>query len=228
MLLALRTSSIFRRAAASLALAALACSAGCAGGVQRWIVDTRVHQGDVAMARGNVADAELSYRLALKIDPHDPRAQAGFVAASADLAQDQYTKGDFEDALVTIAAGLKYDPSSVRLAALKSTIEDAKLKREIVVSNYPTFKAAGAQIAAAYKQLDASNKLILNDLKRFSYTYDANDLTSAIKRSYDLELDVARNTNRLIVYRQVVSSGIPETGHAGATSIGGASLLPLP
>jgi tetratricopeptide (TPR) repeat protein len=230
MLHALPTSSIFsfiRRFAAGASLLALVTTGGCAGAVQRWIVNTRVHQGEVAIQRGNVRDAEVSFQLALKVDPSDERARSGFVSASADLAQEMYTKGDFEDALATIAAGLKYDPSSVRLAALKASIDDAKLKREIVLSNYPTYRAAGAQIVAAYKQLDVTNKEIVKNLSRFAYTYDTDDLTTAIKRSYDLELDVARNTNRLILYRQVVSSGVPEAPHA-ATSANAASLLPLP
>ncbi|MBV8636711.1 MAG: tetratricopeptide repeat protein [Candidatus Eremiobacteraeota bacterium] len=210
----------------AVALAALPLT-GCAGGVEHWIVNTRVHQGDVAMDRGNVRDAELSYRLALRVDPRDSRARAGLVQASGALAQQLYTSGDFDDALVTLDEGLKVDPGSVRLAGLKSTIEDAKLKREIVISNYPTYKEAGTTIQKAYEQLDTTNKGILSGLKRFSYTYDTVDLTSAIKRSYSLELDVARNTNRLINYRELVSAGIPESAHT-TTSAGAASLLPLP
>ena len=210
-----------------LAFAAVLSLSGCAGGVEHWIVNTRVHQGDVAMERGNVRDAELSYRLALRVDPNDPRARAGLVQASGALAQELYTNGDFDDALTTLDEGLKVDPNSVHLAGLKSTIEDAKLKREIVISNYPTYKEAGVTIQKAYEQLDTTNKGILASLKRFSYTYDTGDLTSAIKRSYSLELDVARNTNRLINYRELVSAGIPESAHA-PTSSGAASLLPLP
>jgi len=207
-------------------IAAVACT-GCAGPVTRWIVDTRVHQGDVALERGNVKDADLSYRLALRVDPADERARYGIVQSSADLAQEQFTKGSFDDALVTIAEGLKYDPSSVRLAALKASIDDAKLKREIVISNYPTYHEAGTQIQHSYEALVTTNKSILAALKRFSYSFDTSDLTTAIKKSYDLELDVARNTNRLITYRQVVSSGVPETA-TQATSTNAASLLPLP
>ena len=199
---------------------------GCAGPVQNWIVDARMHQGEVALERGNVKDALLSYRLALRIDPADERARAGFVQTSADYAQLLYTKGAFDDALAAIADGLKYDPSSVRLEALKGQIEDAKLKREIVISNFPTYKDAGVSLQRAYAHLDVANKEILANLKRFSYTYDTDDLTTAIKNSYDLELEVARITNRLIAYRQVVSSGVPETTHA--TTGVNASLLPLP
>jgi tetratricopeptide (TPR) repeat protein len=200
---------------------------GCAGSIERWIVDTRVHQGDVALARGNVRDAELAYRLALKVDPKNQRAQAGYVLAAAGLAQAEYAKGSFDDALATIREGQAVDPESVRLDALKTEIENAKLKREIVISNFPTYRAAGSGIAQAYGQLDATNKLLLKSLRRFSYTFDSNDLTDAIKRSYELELDLAKNTNRLIAYRQVVNSGVPQAPSAsgsGATT----SLLPLP
>jgi tetratricopeptide (TPR) repeat protein len=208
-------------------LAALLLLCGCAGPIERWIVNTRIHQGDVAMARGNVRDAELSYRLALRVDPENHRARLGYVTAAAGLAKALYTRGDFEDALLTIASGLRVDPASVRLAGLKTTVEQAKLKREIVISNYPTYRDSGIQIAHAYQQLETTNKLLLLSLKRFGYTFDAQDLTAAIKRSYELELDVAKNTNRLIVYRQLVTSGVPETAPAGTTQTT-TSLLPLP
>jgi tetratricopeptide (TPR) repeat protein len=217
-------SQIISRSA--LVLSALLL-AGCAGSVEQWVVSTRVHQGDVALANGSYRDAELAYRLALRVDPKDARARIGLVESAGDLAQALYANGNFDDALATLNEGLKVDPSSVRLAGLKSTIDDAKLKREIVISNYPTYKEAGVAMQHAYEQLDLTNKGILASLKRFSYTYDTNDLTNAIKRSYSLELDVARNTNRLISYRELVSAGIPETEHA-TTSTGAASLLPLP
>ncbi len=55
----------------------------------------------------------------------------------------------------------------------------------------------------------------------------ATDLTSAIKRSYELQLELAKNTNRLIVYRQLVNSGMPEAP-SESTTFGAGSLLPLP
>ena len=216
-----------RIAGSAVCLLALLSFTGCAGSIEHWIVDTRVHQGDVALERGSVRDAELSYRLALKIDPKNQKAQAGYVLAAAGLAQAEYTKGAFDDALETIREGQAVDPESVRLDALKTAIENAKLKREIVISNFPSYRSAGSGIAQAYSQLDATNKLLLKSLHRFDYTFDADDLTDAIKRSYELELDLAKNTNRLIAYRQVVTSGVPQAPSATA---GGAttSLLPLP
>ncbi len=200
---------------------------GCAGPIERWIVQTRVHQGDVALERGNLADAELSYRLALRVDPADEAARTGFVQAAGDYAQAEYAKGQFDTALTIINEGLKSDPSSVRLSALRTSIDQAKLKREIVISNYPTYREAGLQLQRAYAEIDVSNKAIMASLRSFSYTYDAVQLTKAIKQSYELQLDVAKDTNRLIVYRQLVESGVPESARA-ASSASGASLLPLP
>ena len=91
----------------------------------------------------------LSYRLALRVDPKDPRAQAGYVRAAAGVAQAQYARGDFDDALATIRDGLQVDPESVRLAAIERTIDEARLKREIVISNYPSYREAGTARAVA-------------------------------------------------------------------------------
>ena len=200
---------------------------GCASSIQQWIVTTRVQQGAAAFERGDVRGAEVSYRLALRVDPKNSPARAGYVGAAAGLAQTQYAKGNFDDALATINDGLAVDPTSVRLAALKRTIDQARLKREIVISNYPTYHEAGLQLQHAYAQLDVTNKLLLKSLKRFGYTFDANDLSDAMKRSYELQLDIAKNAGRLALYRQLVTSGVPETGSQGASS-NGASLLPLP
>jgi tetratricopeptide (TPR) repeat protein len=201
--------------------------AGCASSIERWIVNTRVHQGDVALARGNAVDAELAFRLALRVDPQDAQARAGFVEAAAALARLEYAKGSFDDALATVDQGLTVDPQSVPLAALKATLEQAKLQREIVLSNYPTYRAAGVEIQHAYQQLNVTNALLLRNLRRFGYTFDTSDLTAAIKESYELQLELAKNTNRLILYRQLVTSGMPEAP-AESTTFGAASLLPLP
>ena len=200
---------------------------GCASSIQQWIVNARVHQGEIALERGDVRDAELAYRLALRVDPKDPRAQSGYVRAAAGFAQAQYAKGNFDDALATIRDGLAVDPESVRLSALKRTIDAARLEREIVVSNYPSYREAGSALARSYEQLDVTNKQLVRSLKRFSFTFDDIDLVDAIKRSYELQLDVAKNANRLIQYRQLVTSGVPESAsEAAAPST--TSLLPLP
>ncbi len=208
-----------------LALVAVLLLSGCAGSIERWIVDTRVHQGDIALSDSNPSDAVIAYSLALRVDPHDPRAQSGFVEAAADQAQLQYTHGHFDAALTMIAQGLRVDPASVRLEGLKSEIDAAKLKQEIVISNYPTYQRAGQVLQLSYARLNEANTLLVKRLRRFGYTYDVTDLTSAIKQSYELQLEVAHLTNRLIAYRQLVQTGGPQPSQLPAT---GGSLLPLP
>jgi tetratricopeptide (TPR) repeat protein len=215
---------IYRLVTAACAAALLA---GCAGSIERWIVNTRVHQGDVAMLHGDVRDAALAYRLALRVDPRDPRARAGYVDAAAELARLQYGKGSFDDALATVEAGLSVDSQSAPLAALKAAIDQAKLQREIVLTNYPTYHTAGIEIQRSYAQLNTMNAVLLRNLKRFGYTFDTDQLTAAIKRSYEMQLELSKDTNRLIVYRQLVSSGVPEAP-TESTTFGAASLLPLP
>ncbi len=205
----------------------LALLTDCAGSISRWIVNTRVHQGDVALVHGDARDAALAYRLALHVNPSDAAARAGFVQAAAELARLQYAKGNFDDAMATVNGGLAVDPQSAALAALRATLEQAKLKREIVLTNYPTYRLAGLDIQRAYAQLNVTNALLLRSLKRFGYTFDADSLTAAIKRSYELQLELAKDTNRLIVYRQLITSGAPEKP-AESTTFGAASLLPLP
>lgn len=206
----------------------LLLTTGCAGTVEHWIVNTRVNQGDVALQNGSLHDAETAYRLALRVNPQDARARAGFARVSADIAEVDFRKGDFDDAMATIIAAQKYEPQNVRLQALRSQLQDARLKREIVIANYPTYEGAGLQIQAAYGTLNEQAKAILKNLKRFNYTYDTQALTKAIQESYELQLDVAKNTNRLIAYRQLVESGVPGTEQAAQATTTSGSLLPLP
>lgn len=209
--------------AAALALA----TSGCASSVQRWIVDTRIHQGDSALERGSLHEAATAYRLALRISPNEPRARAGFSNVSASIADADFRTGNYDDALATINSAQKYDPGNVRLLALRSQIDDARLKRAIVLSNYPTYRPAGAEIQAAYDALRLQDKLIAHSLHRFAYTYDTQDLTRAIEDSYELQRALTRATNRLILYRQLVQSGVPAADKSAAATVSG-SLLPLP
>ena len=211
-----------------VALGSIVLMTGCAGPIERWIVQTRVHQGDIALERQNAHDARIAFRLALRVNPKDATARAGFVAASIISATQLYEKGDFDDANAVIKEALSYNAQSIRLQALRDRITQAKLKREIVLSNYPTYAASGTQIATSYKSFASENLLILKSLKRFTYTYDTSDLKDAIKESYSLQLDLAKTTNRLIAYRQLVESGLPATSATSGTTTGGGSLLPLP
>ena len=71
----------------ALAFATLPLSTtGCATSIAQWIVRTRDHQGDVALAHRNYADASNAYQLALKIDPHDEHARDGLVGVQTPQA----------------------------------------------------------------------------------------------------------------------------------------------
>ena len=72
--------------------------------------EVRAAQPDVVIVMPCGFDAELAYRLALRVDPKDPQARTGYVAATAALAHLEYTKGTFDDALATVDAALQREP----------------------------------------------------------------------------------------------------------------------
>ena len=115
-----------------------------------------------------------------------------------------------------------------RVEALRSQIEQAEIKRDIVGSNYPSYRETGAQIRRSYDGVKEQSAAISLALRRFNYTYDTADLTRAIQLSYELNSDIARYTNRMILYRQLVESGVPERSHAAERLAAPASVLPLP
>lgn len=221
----------------ALALTAALSLSGCASSVTGWIVQTRNHQGDVALTRARLSnpispayleEASKAYSLALRVDPKDEHARSGAVAVQLENAAQDYRASKFDDALAAVAVAAKYDPTSVRVAQLRSDIEEARLKREIARSNYPSYKEQGASIRRAYDSLKEQNAKVTAALKRFDYTYDINDLNSAIRQSYDFDEIVKRDTNRLVQFRQLVESGAPESARSGAPVAPPASLLPLP
>lgn len=205
----------------------LAGATGCATHVKSWIVATRNQQGDVALDRGNLSEASLAYRLALAVDQNDVHARTGLTTVQLQLAANEFRSSKFDDAIAALAVAAKYEPQSVRLAELRAEIEQAKIKRLIVLSNYPSYKESAVTIRAAYNDLIAQNRRIIAELAAFSYTYDTSHLTTAIRSSYDITQELQRNTRRLITFRQLVESGIPATGTA-STLAPPASLLPLP
>ncbi|GAC1581104.1 MAG: hypothetical protein NVS3B7_16010 [Candidatus Elarobacter sp.] len=215
-----------------LAVLLLACAGlplattGCATTVAHWIVQTRNHQGDLALAHRNFPDASVAYQLALKIEPTNAHARAGLTAVQVRLAQTFFAASRFEEAIDALAVASRYSPGDERVVGLRGEIEQAQIKRDIVVSNYPSYKVTGKSLQRAYMQLATQNKEILAALKRFDYTYDTTDLGAAIRQSYALNEEVARLTNRLQQYRQLVESGVPE--HAAQNLGPPASLLPLP
>jgi len=209
-----------------LALSVLATTTGCAASISSWIVQTRNHQGDVALDRQNSADASVAYQLALRIDPSNAHARAGLVAVQARIAQTLFTASRFEDAVRALDVASRYAPGDPRIDALRSQIEQAEVKRDIVVSNYPAYRQTGAGLRTSFLQLRGEATQIAAILHRFDYTYDSGALTQAIAASYELNSQVTRLTDRLIQYRQLVDSGTPE--NADTKIAPPSSLLPLP
>ncbi|MGD1065665.1 MAG: hypothetical protein ABR975_02510 [Vulcanimicrobiaceae bacterium] len=201
-------------------------TSGCGASVAQWIVRTRDHQGDVAISHKNDLDASVAYQLALKIDPTDPHARAGLVTVQLRLAETYYSASRFDDAIGALQIAAHYDPADERIAAKRNEIEQAELKRDIVISNYPSYAYTGASLRRGYLALELQEKQILKSLQRFDYTYDTADLGAALRQSDILTEELARLRARLAQYRQLVESGVPE--HGGENLAPPASLLPLP
>lgn len=199
----------------------------CATDVARWIAQTRNHQGDVALVRGNDPDASEAYELALKVDPHNAHARTGFVSVQLRIASKLYTDSKFEDAIDTLAPAAKFSPDDDRITALRSQIEQAQIKRDIVVSNFPSVKETSTNIRRSFAAVKRQTESIGTAIARFEYTYDTNDLTRAIQQSYELTAEISRNTTRLTTLRQLAESGAPESKTADSLAPP-ASLLPLP
>ncbi|MBV8152101.1 MAG: hypothetical protein JOY59_11125 [Candidatus Eremiobacteraeota bacterium] len=89
-------ATLFR---AVLLVAALVLPSGCAGSVESWIVQTRNHQGDLALSHGNLPEAALAYRLALQVNPRSPHARQGAIAVQLALAQSAYRAGKLDAAV---------------------------------------------------------------------------------------------------------------------------------
>ncbi len=214
---------------AVVCVAAITLMSGCSRSIESWIVTTRNHQGDLALDSSRYKDAVLAYHLALQISPTDEHAKRGFVEAEGDLAEHLYHQSYFEDALDELLHAAKVDPNSVRIAGLRTDVENARLKRQIVMSNYPTYSSASENIAQSYVNLRTTNSEILARIQRFNHTYDTNDLTMAIRNSVDLETEASKLTTRLVNLRSAVSVGFaaPDTTTGSATTAG-ASILPLP
>jgi len=216
-----------RRFTLAAAVAVVLATSGCASRIQHWIVQTRNHQGDVALAHENDADASVAFQLALRVDPKNVHARTGLVGVQARIAQKLFAASRFDEARVALAVADRYAPGDARIAELRAEIEQAEIKRDIVVSNYPAYKETGAALERTLATLRVQTGEIASSLKRFDYTYDSNDLTAAIRSSYDLNDQIAHMINRMIAYRQLVDSGVPESAESAALAPP-ASLLPLP
>lgn len=208
-------------------LAAAFWLGGCAGPLERYVVSMRNHQGDLGFEKGALKDASLAYRLALQVSPNDEHAREGLAAVQIKIADNLFHTSRFDDALIALGVASAYDPQNVRLAEIRSDIEGAKVKREIVLSNYPTYKETGEALRRGFTQLPKLNARIVAGLSRFNYTYDSSNLTQAIRDSYSLGEEVTRNTNRLIQFRQQVETG-SQSRRGDLPEAPAGSLLPLP
>jgi tetratricopeptide (TPR) repeat protein len=214
---------VFALAAGLLLLA----ESGCAATVTRWIVDTRNHQGDVALQHQNDADASVAYQLALRVDPANAHAKTGLVAVQRRIASKLFQSSKFDEAVAALQIAARYAPGDDRIAALQSQIEQAEIKRDIVVSNYPAYHETGASIRRQVDGIAQSSKQLALTLRRFDYTFDSNELSDAIRQTYELTDEAQRIGRRLVRYRQLVDSGVPENADTTAVEPP-ASLLPLP
>ena len=218
---------VVRRGLLAVLVALLFATTGCAAGISTWIVQERNHQGDIALAHENSPDASVAYQLALRVDPSNAHARAGLVTVQARIAQTLFTASRFEDAVKALDVANHYAPGQPRILALRSQIEQAEIKREIVVSNYPSYRETGAELRRSFAAVRLQSQQVALALRRFDYTYDSSELTAAIRQSYELTAQITRLTDRLLQYRQLVDSGVPE--NVDATEITPpASLLPLP
>jgi tetratricopeptide (TPR) repeat protein len=211
-------------------LCALLCAillSGCAQSITHWIVNLRTSQGDAALAKpSGIAEAKKEYQLALALDPKNAHARAGLAKALYLTAKADFANSKLDEAAAEIAEAIKYAPSDAATLALGNDIDQAKIRREIVIANYPLYGSINAALKPVFKQITASNKEIEGQVKAFSNDFDTTHLTKAIVESYDLEDEAHRMGLRLITYRGLVQSGQQKTkAPAGGEA---PSLLPIP
>lgn len=216
-----------RKLTTLLLIIVLLSTSGCAAAITSRIVDARNHQGDTALARFNLTEASISYQLALGLDPKNEHAKAGLSAVQVSLAEEYFREGKLNSALGALNVAAKNDPASVAVAELRSQIDQARIRRQLVTSNYPAYREVGDQLLRSYMTLDKFDKTIVKHLKTFDYNYNTDELSAAIRDSYEMSAEIVKYTNRLTAFRQLVESGMPDTERP-ASLTAPASLLPLP
>src|SRR5579863_3846688 len=196
-------------------VAACIASSGCAGPITQWMINLRTAQGDSALARPNLPEAEKEYRLALALDPKNAHARAGLAKVLYLRAKVDFAGSLLDEAADESAQSLAYGPDDAAALALANEISQAKIRREIVISNYPLYGSINAAVAPSFKAITESNRVIQKEVKQFSSDFDTTHLTKAIVASYDLEDEVHRLGLRLITYRGYVTSGQTKATAAG-------------
>lgn len=201
-------------------------TAGCAGTFSHWLVDLRTSQGDAALENNSLLEAEKEYELALKLDPHNAHARAGLTRVLFLQAREDFISSKLDEAQLAIQEALKYEPEDTAAQALAAQIDQAKIRREIVLANYPLYEPVGTSLADSLKTLTASQKEIAKQLKAFRSDFDTSHLTKAIIASYDLEDEAHRVTTRIASYRSLVTSGAPKARAPAQSET--PNLLPVP
>jgi len=121
---------------------------------------------------------------------------------------------------------LKYAPQDPNTQALSSEIEQARIRRDIVLGNYPSYKSVGAGILTSLKLVITTDKDIQKQVAAFAYDYDLAHLTKAIEESTVMQDDVAGITQRITAYRALVQAGVPRAQAPIETET--PNLLPIP
>jgi tetratricopeptide (TPR) repeat protein len=202
------------------------CSSGCAGPITQWLIGLRNSQGDAALARPNLPEAEKEYRLALALDPRNKHARTGLAEVLYLRAKQDFAGTKLDEASAEISQSLIYGPDDAAALALANDISQAKIRREIVISNYPLYGSINAALTPVFKSIAETNTVIAKEVKAFSSDFDTIHLTKAIVASYDVEDEAHRLALRLIAYRGYVTSGQEKA--AAATESTAPSLLPIP
>src|SRR5215472_11947886 len=91
--------------------------------------------------------------------------------------------------------------------ALALKLDQPKIRREIVLANYPLYETVGASLTDSLKTLAASQHEIALQLKAFRSDFDAAHLTKAIIAAYALQDEEHRLESRIVAYRGLVTSG---------------------
>ena len=218
-----RRSKIFGAVAA---LAAALLCAGCARAFTQRLVELRTSQGDAALANHSLVEAEKEYSLALKLDPHASAARAGLASTLFLQARADFIDSQLDQAQIDIAGALKYAPNDDAAKGLAAQIDQAKIRREIVLANYPVYESVGASLTDSLKALTATQKEITSQLKLFRADFDSGHLTRAITASYGLEDEAHRTAARIVSYRSLVTTGASKGRTPAQTET--PHLLPIP
>lgn len=209
-----------------IALVCALATSGCAGPITEWMINLRNAQGDTALARPSLLEAEKEYRLALALDKKNAHARTGLARALYLQARADFIESHLDEAADEVTQSLHYDPNDAAALALFNQIAQAKIRREVVIANYPLYGSIHAALAPTFKTVAESGKEIQLQVHLFASDFDPAHLTKAIATSYDLEDEVHRLGQRLVVYRGYVTSGAAKA--AATTESSAPSLLPIP